>query len=179
MPTLPRLFVAAMPDENASAVLRSLARPAEPGIKWVPEANWHVTLRYIGQVEASAVIDELESAVLPTTDALLGPAVERLGGQVVVPVDGVDTLAAAVRRATAPVGDIDPRPFFGHLTIARTRRGATSSVLGSLVSARFAVTRVALIESELRPTGAIYTTVATFPTVEPVSGDRSGQPANR
>lgn len=160
-----RLFVAAWPDADTVERLRALDRPDEPGVRWVPESNLHVTLRFLGDADPAAVSHRLADASLPAATAVLGPALERLDGrQVAVPVSGVDALAAAVRSATAEICDHDPRPFRGHLTVARTKQGATSAMLGSAFAATFEVREVALVASELRSTGAVYTTVATFAT---------------
>lgn len=166
-----RLFVAAWPDEPTIETLRRLPRPDEPGVRWVPEENWHVTLRFLGSSDRDAVIARLGAATLPGCRASLGPAVDWLGPQLVVPADGVDELAAAVRTATEGIGEPPGPRFRGHLTIARTRRGAESAVLGHPITASFAITDVALVRSELTPDGARYTTLATYPTVEPTVED--------
>lgn len=159
-----RLFVAASPDAATVTTLRLLPRPDERGVQWVRDEDWHVTLRFLGTCDTEAVIRRLDEAELPACRAFLGPAVDWLGPQLVVPVSGVDGLAAAVHAATEGIGD-PPRPHFrGHLTIARTRRAATSTVLGHRVSAVFDVAEVALVRSELTSDGRRYTTVATFPT---------------
>jgi 2'-5' RNA ligase len=160
-----RLFVAALPDETTVEVLRGLPRPDERGVQWVPEENWHVTLRFLGTCDTTAVIERLGAAELPSCGASLGPAVDWLGPQLVVPTSGVADLAAAVHGATAGIGE-PPRPRFrGHLTIARTRRAATSTLLGHPVSAAFDVDEVSLVRSDLTPDGPRYTKVATFRTV--------------
>lgn len=159
-----RLFVAAWPDEPTAGVLAGLPRPDERGVRWVPAEQWHVTLRFLGSCDRDEVVDRLAHAPLPRATARLAPAVDWLGPQLVVPVTGVDALAATVHRATEGLGD-PPRPRFrGHLTVARTRRNATSTVLGHPVSASFEVREVALVRSELTTDGPRYTTVATFPT---------------
>ena len=90
---------------------------------------------------------------------MLGPAVERLGwGQLVVPVAGVDELARAVEAATGDLGMPPRRRFVGHLTVVRTQRGARSAAFGRPIDATFAVGEVALVESDLTPRGAVYTT---------------------
>lgn len=160
---MPRLFVAALPDAATVRTLRALPRPPEPGIRWVAEQNWHVTLRFIGDAEVERVAELLEGPCFHEAEAILGPTVEWLGRSLVIPVVGLDTLAATVRRATEPIGQNDSRPFRGHLTIARAGREASSCVPGSEVSGRFAVRHIALVESELHPTGAVYRTVTTFP----------------
>lgn len=160
-----RLFVAAWPDATTIERLRALDRPDEPGVRWVPEPNLHVTLRFLGDVDPAAASRRLADARLPAATALLGPTLERLDRrQVVVPVDGVDALAAAVRSATAEIGDHDPRPFRGHLTVARTKPDAATVTIGAALTAGFEVRAVELVASELQPTGAVYTTLATFAT---------------
>ncbi len=163
-----RLFVAALPDERAVEALRGLPSPEQQGVRPVPDEQWHVTLRFIGDADVDTTIDLLARAGLPVVQAVLGPTVERLGSrQIVVPVSGVDDLAHAVRAATAPVGRHDQRPFRGHLTLARTRPDLTSPIEGVAIEATWVVTEIALVASQLRPTGAVHTTVATFPTGAP------------
>ena len=133
-----RLFVAAWPDTATIERLSALPRPDETGVRWVPDQNLHVTLRFLGEVD----------------------------------------LAATIRSVTATIGDHDPRRFRGHVTVARTKRGVVSSLIGAPVGGVFDITELALVASDLRPTGVVYTTVATFPTL--TIGDlprvRSGVP---
>lgn len=163
-----RLFVAVWPDAPTCDALDALARPRERDVRWVRPANWHITLRFLGDVDTGEAIERCSGAAFPTAVARLGPEVERLDRrQIVVPVDGVDDLAVAVRAATAGLGDGDRHRFRGHLTIARTKPGASSSVLGAPIEAAFDVDEIALVASDLTPNGAVYTTVATFPTRTP------------
>jgi 2'-5' RNA ligase len=163
-----RLFVAAWPSADVAARLATLPRSAEPGVRPVPPANWHITLRFIGEVgpdEVQEVRDRLDRAELPAAAAVVGPQIERLGrGQLVVPVAGVDELAAAVRAATGQIGLPDQHRFVGHLTVARTKHDARSALFGTPFHATMPVDEVALVESALEPTGAVYATVASFPT---------------
>jgi 2'-5' RNA ligase len=160
-----RLFVAVWPSPETIDRLAAIERPDERGVSWVPDRNWHVTLRFLGDAVASEVADLLEPLTLPRATARLGHRVERLDGrQIVVPVSGLDELAACVRDATADVGDPDRRDFRGHLTIARTKPHAHSVVLGTAFDASFEVGEIALVSSDLLPSGAVYTTLATFPT---------------
>ena len=91
-----------------------------------------------------------------------------------LPVAGVDELAAAVRETTGGLGERDRYAFRGHLTVARTRPGASSELLGVPIAATFEVAEVAVVASQLTPNGAVYTTLATFPTV-----NRAGPNATR
>lgn len=160
-----RLFVAAWPDDATIAALSSLPRADERGVRWSRAEQWHVTLRFLGMSDPSEVIERLSSAAVPPADAHLGPTIEWLGPQLVVPVAGVDSLAQAVTRATDDIGE-PPRPRFrGHLTLARTRGNATPSLLGHPFEATFAIREVAVVRSDLTADGARYETVATVPTV--------------
>jgi RNA 2',3'-cyclic 3'-phosphodiesterase len=163
-----RLFVAAWPSADVAARLATLPRLDEPGVRRVPPANWHITLRFVGELEAEdihAVRDRLHHATLPAAEAVLGPRVERLGrGQLVIPVGGIDDLADAVRKATGDIGLPDQHRFVGHLTVARTKHDARSELFGTPFHATMPIDEVALIESSLEPTGAEYATVASFPT---------------
>ncbi|HEY5663189.1 MAG TPA: 2'-5' RNA ligase family protein [Ilumatobacter sp.] len=160
-----RLFVAAWPSPAAGVRLDRLPRPDEPGVRWVPPANRHVTLCFIGEAQLDAAIGALGAARLPRCTVRLGPAVTVLGArQIVVPADGADRLAAAVGAAAAAIAAPRTERFVGHLTIGRTAGGATSAVVGTPFEAEFTVDQVALVVSDLRPDGAVYTTAATFPT---------------
>lgn len=164
---MPRLFVAALPDDATRAVLDALPRPEEPGVRWVPPDQWHVTLRFLGDADPVAVSRSLDASPLPRATARLGPVVSRFGrSTVVLPVAGLDELAAAVRAATAAVGPPpDPRPFAGHLTLARLRHRAACGVAGARCSSVFDVDEVVLVASDLRPEGAVHRIVHRVRTV--------------
>ncbi len=162
---MPRLFIAAWPDEPTKRVLRRVPRPDEEGVRWVPEANWHITLRFVGDADVDELAAVLAGAALPSADVALGPRVVRLGTRLlVIPATGVDDLAAAVREATADLGQPERRRFHGHLTLARKRRDANSTVYGTPFEGGWQIDRVALVSSDTDDTGSVYTTVASFPT---------------
>ena len=160
-----RLFIAAWPSPEVLDRVAELPRPVADGVRWTPRDQWHVTLRFLGKADekvAAAAMATVRSA--PST-ATLGPQVSRLGRAViVVPVRGLDELASAVRDATADVGDpIDPRPFAGHLTLARVKHRGTCGLAGTHIEAAFPVDEIVLVRSELHAAGARYTTVARHP----------------
>src|SRR6478735_2799993 len=119
-----RLFVAVWPPPAVIQQLKALVRPELPNLRWTGPPQWHVTLRFMGSVDdvdaAVAAFDGIESAPVVAT---FGPKIGRFGDRVLhVSVDGLTELAAAVARATADIGEPpDPRPFHGHLTLARSR----------------------------------------------------------
>ena len=68
-------------------------------------------------------------------------------------------------------GPPEPRPFKGHLTLARARdrrRGVDlRPFVGTPVAASWPVTEVCLVESRLHPKGANYEVVETVSLGEP------------
>lgn len=166
-----RLFVGVWPDEHVAEALRLLHRKNQPGVRFVPEENWHLTLRFLGQADPDAVAAALIDVEVAPTKVSLGPVVDLLSDHsVVVPASGLDEWAAAVNRATRELGDAPiGRRFVGHLTLARLsgrarrQRNARPSVVGTPVSATFMADEFALIVSHLHPDGARYETLARFP----------------
>lgn len=168
---MPRLFVAAWPDDELRRRLERLPRPADDGVRWVSPTNWHITLRFLGNADVDDVRARLARASLPSAQLRLGPLVDRLGRRILMlPVTGADELATAVWSATEGIGRRSDHPFRGHLTLARTRPGATSAVLGAEFDAELTVDEVAVVESEPSPDGPSYRTVATFPTGDGTTG---------
>ena len=94
--------------------------------------RWHVTLRFLGEV-TEADLEPLGAALQAGVAGLPGPAECRLGPATAwfsrvrvlqLPAHGLNAVAAAVRRATAPVvpePDGPAPPFNGHLTLARVK----------------------------------------------------------
>ncbi|MGI9051717.1 MAG: RNA 2',3'-cyclic phosphodiesterase [Ilumatobacteraceae bacterium] len=165
MPGRPaRLFVAVWPPADVVEQLAALPRLERPGVRWVPRANWHVTLRFIGDAVPEAVRSRLDGVRLPGATAQLGPQVDHLGADaVVVPVEGLGELAGAVVAATPDVGrSPDGRPFRGHVTMARLRR-ARSELVGHPLTGSFDVTEVVLARSTLTSAGARYDHIASWP----------------
>lgn len=163
---MPRVFVAAWPSAEVAAALAALPRPAADGLRWVPEENLHVTLRFLGDVDHVDVTARLQRPSLPAVTAVLGPAVTMLGRHVVVvPVAGLDPLAATVTAATADLGQQERRSFVGHVTLARCRRDDVGrAVCGAAVNLTFPVDEVAVVTSQTHQDGARYTTRAVVPT---------------
>ena len=168
-----RLFVAAVPPATVLDRVAALPRPDVEGLRWTSRDQWHVTLRFLGQVtDVDAVMAVLAPLALARCEATLGPEVGRFGRRVLhVPVSGLDHLAAAVVASTATVGEPpDDRPFASHLTLARARarRGIDLRALtGEPVAADWQVDDVCLMESHLHPDGARYETLQRVRTVAP------------
>jgi 2'-5' RNA ligase len=166
-----RLFVAVWPPEEVVGTLARLERPDRRGVRWTTPDQWHVTLRFLGSMEDA---DEGKRALARTVPlagpgqpvAVAGPAVARLGPSILsLPVAGLEDVAASVIAATAGIGEPPPeRPFRGHITLARAKRGVDVRVLaGQSFSASWPVTELTLVASETRPNGARYRVVAGYP----------------
>ena len=157
---MPRLFVAVWPPEDALRELRAMPRPEMDGLRWTAPERLHVTLRFLGQCNESEVEAALAGADLPAARATMGPRAKRLGrGVLMIPVQGLDDLAAAVEAAVSPAGLPPPdHPFTGHLTVARFKRRPPSGYRPAL-EASFAVHEIALVRTER--SGA-YTNVARY-----------------
>lgn len=159
-----RLFVAVWPDADASAALRLLHRKDQPGVRFVPEDNWHVTLRFLGRADPREVAVALDDVRVAPTRVQLGPVVELLSDHsVIVRAEGLDDWAAAVNRATRELGDAPPRRrFVGHVTLARLsqrarrQRASLPGVVGTPLAASFTADEFTLVRSHLDPGGARY-----------------------
>jgi 2'-5' RNA ligase len=162
-----RLFVAVWPPDDVVELLDDVERPRDQGVKWVPIENLHITLRFLGDADVDEVSDRLDHVLLPAATAVLGPAFDLLGERsLVTPVSGVDDLAAVVQQAVRGLGaQRERKRFQGHITVARLARHARPvRSAGRPFEASFEVTEVALVASTLTDTGAVYETVATWPT---------------
>jgi 2'-5' RNA ligase len=174
-----RAFIAVRLDEP---VLQAVARAAESlrpklhDLRWIPLANWHLTLKFLGAIE-EAMIDQIGFALERELDLFprstisvkgLGvfPDVKRprilwagVEGEHLAPlVEGVET-------ALAPLGfEREQRAFRPHLTIGRWRevKRAGAELEGELRAwrgfdfGRSAVNAVELVQSVLQRAGAEY-----------------------
>jgi RNA 2',3'-cyclic 3'-phosphodiesterase len=179
-----RCFVAVWPRSDVVAALAGLPRPVIEGLRWSGRDQWHVTLRFFGELSTSeaglaveAIMGVAQGLAGPVT-AQGGPATRFLGpGLVIWPVEGLRPAAEAVETATADIGQPVPdRRFFGHLTIARGRRGVDlrryRDVLVPL-AASWPVTALSLVQSELHPDGARYRELEGF-VIGPGPGAKFG-----
>lgn len=140
-----RLFVALALDDGPRRVLErtvDAVAGSAPRVRWTAPASWHVTLAFLGEVEAlGAVVD----AVTPVAAAHDRPAlhlggVGRFGRRVVwaavddapgsaSPGPGVAALAADVRAGAVDAGLLTAgERWRGHVTLARARRGPGAEV---------------------------------------------------
>jgi RNA 2',3'-cyclic 3'-phosphodiesterase len=159
-------------------------RALHPGVAWVALENLHLTLKFLGRVQAPTLerlVRALETAVadhapFPLDCVGLGAFPTTLRPRVIWAgvTDGAPQtarLAAAVEQALAPLGFTpEARPFSAHVTLGRLRAPQKTPALARALEdgrgrafGRMQVTAIALVRSDLSPRGARYTEVATVP----------------
>ena len=171
-----RAFFAVDLDEvarqAASRAARSLRSASRGPVSWVRPENYHVTLRFLGEIppeRAESLAARAGAAVAPVE-----PFDLRLGGphpfpsprrpRVVVldltPEEPLLGLARRVEEAVVEAGfAAEERPLRAHLTLGRVRNGARAPRVDPppAPTARFAVRDAVLFQSELHSSGARYT----------------------
>ena len=166
-----------MPEDPAREVLSAFARPAIDGVRWEPLERLHVTIRYFASIPPdvrkatiAAGIACASAQISPTI--VLGPTTERLGrdGTLVVPTAGATPVAAALDTALENAGlegvlEARSDDFYGHLTVARQRRGATISdaLLAQPLATSFVARELVLIDSVPTSDGRRYEILARAP----------------
>jgi 2'-5' RNA ligase len=152
-------------------------------VRWVRPDGIHLTLKFLGDTPVDQV-DQVKAA-LAEAAAKVGPfrvAARGLGcfpntrrPRVIwvgleEPTGALRRLRDAVEAHVAPLGfPTEGRSFNPHLTLGRVQRNASSSEVrevGQRVAAsttglvgEMEVSTVSYIKSELRPSGAVYTTL--------------------
>ena len=132
-----------------------------------------MTLRFFGELaplEIESAVTALRTAAGSLTNQMTaqgGPVTRFLGpGLIVWPVDGLQHAAEAVENSTAGIGEPVPeRRFYGHMTMARGRRGTDlrrARHLLAPLAISWPVTALSLVQSQLHPDGARYSDVERF-----------------
>jgi RNA 2',3'-cyclic 3'-phosphodiesterase len=185
-----RLFVAleipAAVRDNLAAFIKDMSVLSEQveqkWVRWVRPQNLHVTLKFIGEV-ADAKLDGIRAALATVRGN--GPLEVRFRGigffpdeeQTTVLWTGLDaganlpSLAGAIDSTLLSQGiRKESRPFVPHLTLARfSPPGIQKKLLvaikhnGEREFGSFGACAFNLLESKLKPTGAEYTALASFP----------------
>ena len=174
-----RLFVALALPEGHRQQLSRLCHGVRDA-RWVRHENYHLTLRFIGEVEEprlaeiAVALGRVKSE--PFTLTLSGIGHFQNGRRIrslwagTEPCDALGQLQnridAALRHADLPP---DGRRFTPHVTLARLKSG-TAQQVGSWIETNslfranpIPVDHFVLFESYLSHTGAIYSPVAAFP----------------
>ncbi|TWT65987.1 RNA 2',3'-cyclic phosphodiesterase [Allorhodopirellula solitaria] len=130
------------PTEKSPAENRATVSPESSvsamGIKWVPEDNLHLTLKFLGEVDnvevpqvceiVEAVCEPLDPFELIFVGAGFLPDKDRARVLTVSIEDPTDTLAKIVSQMEDRFADIgfkrEPRDYVPHLTLGRARSGS-------------------------------------------------------
>jgi 2'-5' RNA ligase len=156
---MPRLFTGL---EIPSDVGQSLAplRGGLPGARWVDPENYHVTLRFIGDVD-----DSIAREVASMLGRVRREAFE-------LRVDDLKSFGGRKPRAiVAALGGLEPegRKFTPHVTLARLRDSTSRQVADYLAvrapfrSPLFKVSRFVLFSSRSSVGGGPYVVEAAYP----------------
>ncbi|HWP58688.1 MAG TPA: RNA 2',3'-cyclic phosphodiesterase [Candidatus Acidoferrales bacterium] len=188
-----RAFIGVRLEPEVTAKIADVQRQLReriPGVRWVEQANFHFTLKFLGPVA-----EERIPRVAQALRELLGdfcPFVVSARGIGVFPdirrprvlwvglgSDKLEPLAMAVEQKMEAAGfEREERPFRPHLTLGRWREAAKASVNVRAELERWKeenfgnslVKEVILFQSTLRPGGAVYSELELFHLAAPPQG---------
>ncbi len=180
-----RAFIAIELGQEIQAGLEqvlSRLRPATKAVRWVPAGNIHLTLKFLGDSPVEK-IEPLKKALeneaarhqpfeiqVGTLGAFPNPRRPRVIWVGVQAPAELASLASGVETATLSLGfAAEERPFSPHLTLGRVSQHAAYNEIGALAELimktrvdSLGICRVETIHffrSDLRPTGAVYTSL--------------------
>jgi len=177
---MPRLFTALEIPRDAAMSL-SLLRGGLPGARWIDVENYHLTLRFIGDVEGH-VADEVANALdrvrrheftlsLTGVGAFGSRKPHSLWAGVSASPD-LMALQAEIERICQRLGlPSDPRKFTPHVTIARLRQPRVDAVAsylagrGNFRAGPFKVGHFVLMSSKESVGGGPYIVEEEYPLV--------------
>jgi 2'-5' RNA ligase len=178
---MPRLFTALEIPRNAAMSL-SLLRGGLPGARWIDVENYHITLRFIGDVDnrtADEVVDRLDRIERPEFQIRLD-SIGAFGSKKphsvwagVTPTPDMFALQGEIERICQRIGlPPDPRKFMPHVTLARLKSSRVDDVVhylsgrGNFQTSPFLVSRFVLLSSRESVGGGPYLTEEVFPLHE-------------
>jgi len=175
---MPRIFTAIEIPADVAQTLTFL-RGGLPGARWIDPENYHITLRFIGDVDAQ-VAREVASMLDMVNRApfeLRLDGLDSFGGRKpravfagVAPSQALMDLQAEHERLMQRVGlDAEGRKFTPHVTLARLRESTSRqvadylSIRGSFRSPPFRVERFVLYSARSSVGGGPYVVEAAYP----------------
>ncbi len=175
---MPRLFSALEIPRNAAMSL-SLLRGGLPGARWIDVENYHITLRFIGDVDnrtADEIVDRLDridrsqfELSLVGTGSFGSKKPHSVWAGVSQPPELYE-LQGEIERICQRIGlPADPRKFMPHVSLARLRSARLDDVVSYLSSRgdfhtpSFTVSRFVLLSSRDSVGGGPYRTEEVFP----------------
>ncbi|GAA5625832.1 MULTISPECIES: RNA 2',3'-cyclic phosphodiesterase [Brucella] len=175
---MPRLFTALEIPRDAALSL-SLLRGGLPGARWIDVENYHITLRFIGDVEGH-VADEVANALdrVRRPEFMLNlSGVDAFGSKKphsiyagVSPSPELNALQGEIERICQRLRiPADPRKFTPHVTLARLRNPHIADVVhylssrGNFSTMPFKVGRFVLMSSRDSVGGGPYVVEEAWP----------------
>lgn len=175
---MPRMFSAIEVPDDVRAEINRLHNPL-PGARWIHPGNYHITLRYLGDIERAqardfiALLEEQEPEPFEVRIASVGAFGGHDPSTVFAAVEATPALEALARlheKLARHVG-FSPakRPFRPHVTLARLKHSDPKPVArfltryGGYRSEPFFVARTVLFSSRPVTGGGPYATEAIFP----------------
>lgn len=175
-----RCFVAIPIDEDIRQAIAAFLEPwkAQDEWRWVPAESWHVTLAFLGSVEASAL--HAIRATIADVARRHEPMRLAAGGLGAFPSevrarvvwygidDGDEQLALIARDLGSDLGLDGGAPFRAHITLARARlgsadaRGWLEAASASAPALTLKVRRLNLMRSHRGSGAPRYETLATM-----------------
>jgi RNA 2',3'-cyclic 3'-phosphodiesterase len=175
---MPRLFTGLeIPSEIGQSL--SMMRGGLPGARWIDPENYHVTLRFIGDIDDALAreIAYLLDQVRRRSFEVRFNGLSSFGGRrpraviaAIPPVAPLIELQAEHERIMQRVGlEPEGRKFSPHVTLARLRDSSSRQVAdylatrGPLSTLTFAVSRFVLFSSRASVGGGPYVVEAAYP----------------
>ena len=175
---MPRLFTALeIPADIAFSL--SLLRGGLPGARWIDPENYHITLRFIGNVDepvANDIADALHQITRPSFELALdglgvfGNRKPRSLWVGLKPASALIDLQSEVGHCLLRIGlEPEHRRFTPHITLARLRGAgepdvaAYLAVRGNFQTAPFPVGRFVLLSSKASRGGGPYVMEEAYP----------------
>lgn len=186
---MPRLFTALEIPRDAALSL-SLLRGGLPGARWIDVENYHLTLRFIGDVEGH-IADEIAHALdrIRRPEFMLNlSGVDAFGSKKphsiyagVSPSPDLNALQAEIERICQRLSlPADPRKFTPHVTLARLKSNVRIEDVARYLSSRgnfatlpFKVGRFVLMSSRDSVGGGPYVVEEAWPLVSSTRQNRS------
>lgn len=178
---MPRLFTA-LEIPRSAALSLSLLRGGLPGARWIDVDNYHLTLRFIGDVDnrtADEIVDRLdridreEFQLSLTGIGSFGSKKPHSIWAGVSPSPELMALQSEIDRICMRIGLApDPRKFTPHVTLARLKNARLDDVVhylagrGNFHTMSFNVGRFVLMSSKESFGGGPYVTEEIFPLAE-------------
>ena len=181
---MPRLFTA-LEIPRSAAMSLSLLRGGLPGARWIDVENYHITLRFIGDVDgrtADEIVDRLDRIDRPEFSLTLN-SIGSFGSKKphsiwagVSAAPELYALQGEIERICQRIGlPPDPRKFTPHVTLARLKASRVEDVVhylggrGDFHTMPFRIGRFVLLSSRESVGGGPYLTEEIFPLREAAS----------